>query len=159
MSPLGIQVGGVRVCVILVLQVIFKIYLLCILLLFIFLFWIEAKNTNNDFIKKYLNATNIWVYFYMRIFALLFVCLSDLHIVFCVLFWVFSPKQPVVLLLDDFFFHLCLPFSVLEKGYMLRLYHLEAWNHLLALVFSKGPRSVIGKESPMCIWMSLHMSE
>lgn len=59
MSPLGIQVGGVRVCVILVLQVIFKIYLLCILLLFIFLFWIEAKNTNNDFIKKYLNATNI----------------------------------------------------------------------------------------------------
>jgi len=38
MSPLGIWVGGVKVCVILVLEVIFKMCLLSILLLFFFFF-------------------------------------------------------------------------------------------------------------------------
>jgi len=43
MSPLGIWVGGVKVCVILVLEVIFKMCLLSILFLFFFFLGLRLK--------------------------------------------------------------------------------------------------------------------
>lgn len=57
-EPLGNSGRNVRASVILVLHMIFKTYLLSILL-FLFVFSIEVKNMNKDFIEKYLSAINI----------------------------------------------------------------------------------------------------